>query len=211
MSIQEPMELNKKSARKVQGKRAALSKADARYWLPRLFKWQHSPNYSIQIQFRGRRMSFSLGTGNRDAAAKRAAGIYSDLLSRGVEATIAKHRTQAPPSLAGVTIGDWIEAAGKVFDGKPATFGGYARSLRVIASEIFSVSNTKKRYGRTQAKAYRRQVDAAPLAMLTPDAIQGWRIRYVKQPGENAARQRSLGFPATLRSGRPGHFSLAKF
>ena len=143
MSIQEPMELNKKSARKC-STRAALSKADARYWLPRLFKWQHSPNYSIQIQFRGRRMSFSLGTGNRDAAAKRAAGIYSDLLTLGVEATIAKHRTQAPPPLAGATIGDWIEVAGKVFDGKPATFGGYARSLRVIASEIFSVSKTKK-------------------------------------------------------------------
>jgi hypothetical protein len=108
-------------------------------------------------------MSFTLRTGNRDAAARRAAGIYSDLLTHGVEMTIAKHRAQAIPPITSVTIGDWIAAAGKVFDGKPATFGGYSRALRLIASEILAVSKSKKRYGRTQAKAYRRQVDDAPL------------------------------------------------
>ena len=192
MSEQEPTGLNEKSARKVQGRPAALSKADARFWFPRLFKWQGSPNYSIQIQFRGRRMSFSLGTGNREAAAKIAAGIYSDLLTIGVDATVAKHRAQKSQANSdGVTIGDWIVAASEVFDGKPATFGGYARGLRFIASEILAVSKTKKRYGRTQAKVYRRQVDSAPLTILTPEAIQAWRIRYVKQAGENPARQRS--------------------
>ena len=90
-----------------------------------------------------------------------------------------------------MTIGDWIAAASKVFDGKPATFGGYARGLRFIASEILAVSKNKKRYGRTQAKAYRRQVDAAPLTILTPEAIQAWRIRYVSEAGESPARQRS--------------------
>ena len=192
MNDQEPTELNQKSARKVQGKPASLSKADARYWLSRLFKWEGSPNYSIQIQFRGRRMSFSLGTGNREAAAKRAAGIYSDLLTLGVEATIAKNRAQKQlPAVDVATIGDWIIAAGEVFDGKPATFGGYARGLRFIASEILAVSKNKKRFGRTQAKTYRRQVDAVPLFILTPEAIQAWRIRYVKRAGESPAKQRS--------------------
>jgi integrase len=189
---QQPTDLNQKSARKVQGKPASLSKADARYWLSRLFKWEGSPNYSIQIQFRGRRMSFSLGTGNREAAAKRAAGIYSDLLTLGVEATIAKNRAQKQlPAVDVATIGDWIIAAGEVFDGKPATFGGYARGLRFIASEILAVSKNKKRFGRTQAKTYRRQVDAVPLFILTPEAIQAWRIRYVKRAGESPAKQRS--------------------
>ena len=167
-----------------------------------------SPNYSIQVQFRGRRMSFSLGTGNRDAAAKRAASIYPTFFPwrRGDPCQASG---ASAPSIAGVTIGDWILAASKVFDGKPATFGGYARSLRVIASEIFAVSKNKKRFGRTQAKAYRRQVDAAPLSMLTPEAIQAWRIRYVKQAGENPARQRSarISCNSTLRQAR--RFSLA--
>lgn len=125
-------------------------------------------------------MSFSLGTGNRDAAARRAASIYSDLLTVGAEASIAKHRAQNQLVAVGVaTIGDWIAAASKVFDGKAATFGGYTRGLRFIASEILAVSKHKKLYGRTQARAYRRQVDAAPLTILTPEAIQAWRIRYV--------------------------------
>jgi integrase len=63
--------------------------------------------------------------------------------------------------------------------------------LRFITSEILAVSKNKKRYGRTQARVYRRQVDTAPLSILTPEAIQIWRIRYVKQAGENPARQRS--------------------
>ena len=204
-SEQEPAQLHKKSARKVQGAPTALSKADARYWVSRLFKWQDSPNYSIQIQFRGRRMSFSLGTGNRDAAARRAAAIYSDLLTIGIEATIAKHRAQKPlPAGNATTIGDWIAAAGKVFDGKPATLGGYARSVRLIASEVLAVSKTEKRYGRTQARAYRGQVDAAPLTILTPEAIQSWRIRYVKQAGESAGRQRSarISCNSTIRQAR---------
>jgi hypothetical protein len=37
-------------------------------------------------------MAFTLGTGNKDAAARRAAGIYTDLLTLGVEAALAKQR-----------------------------------------------------------------------------------------------------------------------
>ena len=40
--------------------------------------------------------------------------------------------------------------------------------------------------------------------MLTPEAIQGWRIRYVKQAGENAARKRSarISCNSTIRQAR---------
>ena len=174
-----------------------FSKNDSRHWLSRVLKPTNdrglvSPYYSMQIQFKGHRLSFGLGTGNKEAAARKAAGIYVDLLSLGVPATLAKHKPQKVKDTDGCsTIGEWIVAAQKVFDGKPATFGGYARGLRFIASEILAVSKTKKRYGRTQAKAYRRQVDAAPLTILTPEAIQAWRIRYVRRVGESPARQRS--------------------
>src|SRR5262245_34885446 len=95
-AAQEKTWSNEKSARKVQARRFTLSKADPRYWMQRIFKWHGSPNYSLQIQFRGRRMAFTLRTANKDAAARRAADIYSDLLALGVKATIAKHRTQSP-------------------------------------------------------------------------------------------------------------------
>jgi integrase len=49
----------------------------------------------------------------------------------------------------------------------------------------------KKRYGRKNARSYRQGIDDLPLTILTPEAIQTWRIQYVQKAGENPARQRS--------------------
>ena len=146
----------------------------------------------MRVQFRGRRMAFALGTGNKDAAARLAAGLYGELLAKGIDAVLAKYRAQKPEKPQELaTVGQWIAAAGQVFDGRPATFGGYARALRFIASEILAVAKHKKRFGRKQAKSYRQGIDGAPLGILTPDAIQAWRIRYVQRAGDNPARQRA--------------------
>ena len=177
--------------------RRSAGKNDARYWLPRLFRkinarGETSPHYSMRVQFRGRRMAFALGTGNKDAAARLAAGLYGELLAKGLDAVLAKYRAQKPEKPQELTtVGQWIAAARQVFDGRPATFGGYARALRFIASEILAVAKHKKRFGRTQAKSYRQEIDGAPLGILTPDAIQAWRIRYVQRAGDNPARQRA--------------------
>ena len=96
-----------------------------------------SPHYAMRVQFRGRRLAFTLGSGNKEAAAKIAASIYGELLAQGVEATLARHRVQKPDKPAEVaTVGQWIAAAEKVFDGKPSSFVGYARALRLIAAEV---------------------------------------------------------------------------
>src|SRR5262245_58580217 len=87
--------LNKESRRKVVGKTLTYPKTDSRFWRPRLFRWNGSPNYSMRVQFRGRELSFSLRTGNKDSAAKRAATIFGDLVHLGIEPTIAKHRGPA--------------------------------------------------------------------------------------------------------------------
>ena len=197
--------VNKESRRKVVGKTLTYPKTDSRFWRPRLFRWDGSPNYSMRVQFRGRELSFSLRTGNKDSAAKRAATIFGDLVHLGIEPTIAKHRGPAveAPERA-VTIGDWISAASKVFDGKPATLGGYNRALRFIASEILAVAKNKKRYGRRDARSYRQGIDNMPLTILTPEAIQAWRIQYVQKTGENPARQRSARITcnSNLRQGK---------
>jgi len=203
--------LNPKSGKQTANQlRSSAGKNDSRYWLSRLFRpindrGEVSPHYSMKVQFRGRRMAFTLGTSNKEAAAKKATAIYADLLTIGTEATLVKHRAQKRSvEPAQVTLGDWIAAVGKVFDGKPATFGGYARSLRLIASEILAISKSKRRYGRTEAKVYRRQVDEAPLAILTPEAIQTWRIKTIKRAGENPALQRSarISCNSTIRQAR---------
>ena len=48
----------------------------------------------MRLQMRGRRMAFSLGTGNAEAAARKAANVYTDFLTLGVEGALAKYRPQ---------------------------------------------------------------------------------------------------------------------
>ena len=147
-----------------------------------------------EFNFVGRRMTFSLGTGNRDAAARSAANIYRDLLAFGVEATNAKYRAQGQREISSkvATIGEWIEAARGVSASNAATFAQYAASLRLIAGQILSVKKTKKRFGpgKGGAQAYRAGIDSASLEILSAQAVQRWRLAYVAQ-AKNPAQERS--------------------
>ena len=200
ISEQEATRLNPKSGKQVANQmRVAAGKNDSRYWLSRLFhpvndRGEASPHYSMKVQFRGRRMAFTLGTANKEAAARRAAGLYTDLLILGVEATIAKHRVQSPREISSkvATIGEWIEAARGVSASNAATFAQYAASLRLIAGQILSVKKTKKRFGpgKGGAQAYRAGIDAASLEILSAQGVQRWRLAYVAQ-ATNPAQERS--------------------
>jgi integrase len=191
-------EVNQKSGKQVANQNGrSAAKNDSRYWLPRIFKpvndrGDASPHYSMRVAFKGRRMAFSLGTGNKDAGARKARDIYGDLLTLGTDATLAKHRAQKPEKPEAIaTVGEWIAAAKRVFDGSPATFGSYTRCLRSIGADILKVAKTKKRFARASAGAYRRQIDSASLAMFSAEALQAWRIRFVQRAGANPAKQRS--------------------
>ena len=118
---------------------AAAGKNDSRYWLPRVFRpvnarGEASPHYSMKVQFRGRRMAFTLGTGNKEAAAKRAAAIYGELLAHGIEATLTKRRAQRPEGEGVATIGEYLRAAQSVMAVRPASFAAYATPLYLLWS-----------------------------------------------------------------------------
>ena len=153
---------------------------------------------------RKQRMAFSLGTGNAEAAARKAANVYTDFLTLGVEGALAKYRPQkATDSLT--TVGQWIEAARSVATVNPATFALYAAALRKIVGDIIRVKRNRKRFGpkRGGAREYRSAIDAAPLALLSPAAIQKWRMEYVKRaktPAEQRSRMTSCN--STLRQAR---------
>lgn len=191
--------MNKKTATQLplNSSKGKFSKTDSRYWAERIFKpvnanGAESPHWLMRVAFKGKRLGFGLRTGNKEAAARIARDIYNDLLTLGVEGTLAKHRPerQEEPSKA-ATIGAWIAAAEQVFDGRPATFGSYARSLRLIAGDILSVSKTKKRFASSKKSAYRAKIEEAPLDVLTPEAIQAWRIRFVGKAGKSPSLQRT--------------------
>ena len=153
---------------------------------------------------RKQRMAFSLGTGNAEAAARKAANVYTDFLTLGVEGALAKYRPQKAADSIG-TVGEWIEAARSVATVNPATFALYAAALRKIVGDIIRVKRNRKRFGPKGggAQAYRRAIDAAPLTLLAPAAIQKWRMEYVKRaktPAEQRSRMTSCN--STLRQAR---------
>ncbi len=188
-------------------KRARAGKNSANHWKARIFKpvnarGDASPHYAMQLQFKGKRLSFGLGTGNQEAAAAKAASIYNELLTIGVEATLAKHRPTKGEDVS--SLGAWIEAARKVFDKSPTTFDAYARAARHIAADILRVERTKKRFGR-KGGTFRQQADMAPVSLFTARAVQEWKIRYVKdRGGSNPARQRAarISCNSCLRAAR---------
>ena len=209
---QRPTGLNRKSGKQVANYiRGSVGKNDSRYWLSRVFRpvndrGEVSPHYSMKVQFRGRRMAFTLGSANKEAAARRAASIYGDLLRLGIEATIAKHRAQKKTSTPGMaTVGQWIEAARELSGSNAATFAQYAASLRLIAGQILSVKKTQKRFGpgKGGAQAYREGIDGASLEILSEQAVQRWRLAYVAQ-AKNPAQERSRMTSAnsTIRQAR---------
>jgi integrase len=185
---------NRKSGRKVAGQIPGLSKGNSRFWLQpgKLFKWDGSATYSFRVQFRGRRLTFSTNTANRDAAARIAAKIFNDIVGRGIDAVLSEHKGDGTPDRV-ATIGEWVEAARKVSEAGLVTFGCYSASLRKIAGDILGVPRTKARFGPKAggAREYRAKIDSASLEILSLPALQKWRLDYVKQaktPAEERSR-----------------------
>lgn len=195
-------------------KTGSLGKNSAGFWASRIFKGRNddgivSPHYIMRVQFKGRRTTFTTGTGNKEAAAKIAAGIYSDLLAIGWDATLAKHRPTNEPDpdqpAPVASVGQWIAAARRVSEVNASTFNCYSCSLRKIVGDILAVEWSKKRFGpRTGGAAdYRAKIDAASLEVLTLPAVQKWRLEYVKRaktPAEERSRMTSCN--STIRQAR---------
>ena len=202
--------LHQKSGTQVANQaRRTAGKNDSRYWLRRVFhpvndRGEASPHYMMRIQFRGRRIAFTTGTGNKDAAARIAARIYTDLLTLGTEGTLVKYRAQGSSGNI-ATVGEWITAARSVAATNAATFACYAASLRKIVGDILRVKRSRKRFGPKKggAKDYRRAIDTTSLEILSPSATQKWRLEYVKRaktPAEERSRMTSCN--STLRQAR---------
>jgi integrase len=195
-------------------KTGGVGKNSANYWITRLIRpvnsrGEESPHYSFRTLHKGKRGAFSTGTGNKEAAAKIAAGIYNDILTIGWEATFAKHRTNTNPDpdqpAPVASIGDWIAAARKVSEANESTFTSYSRALRKIVADILAVERSKKRFGPRKGGAadYRAKIEATSLEVLTLPAVQKWRLEYAKQaktPAEERSRMTSCN--STIRQAR---------
>ena len=190
---------------------SGAGKNSATYWQKRVFKQANSrgeisPHYAMRVSFNGRRMKFSLGTADKTAASLLAAVVYNELLTIGVEATLAKRRPQEQEAATEVaTLGEWITAARAVSEANSLTFTFYSRALRKIAGDILSIKKTSKRFGPRKggSNTYRDTIDAASLEIFTPEAVQQWRLNYVALAA-NPAQERSkkTSCNSTIRQAR---------
>jgi len=200
--------------------KAPVGKNSASYWLGKVFKpvnarGEESPHYNMKVAFKGRRMSFSTGTGNKDAAARLAAAIYNDLLVLGVEAALQKHRPKKSHSERVATVGEWLSAVQRIAEIKESTLNDYAQCLRQIAGEIKGIQKSESRYDPIKggAAAYKASIGGLSLDIITLDALQKWRLAYIKKaktPLEEKSRKTSCNTiirqASSLFSGKVTYF-----
>jgi len=133
------------------GRSTPASKTSPTYWAGRIYKptftragtVHETPHYTARIGHFQRRHAFPLGTGNKDAAARKAAAIYSDLITKGWDATLAEHSPKhAPRPERPVTVGDYIREAETVAEVSADTFAGYCRAFRRLVSDIAGIDPT---------------------------------------------------------------------
>jgi integrase len=189
-----------------------LPKNDTRYWTDRVFKPVNgdgieSPHYCVRIQFKGKRPCFTTGTGNKDAATRIARDVYMDLLTKGLEATLAARRPvkEKPAPLDRVaSVGEYIAAVKKVTTVDAGTFGSYCRCLRSIVADIIGVEKSSKRFHHGNAAGYRKKIDVVLLDVLTPSAVQEWRIRFTTRANSNpmAQKRARISCNSVLRQAR---------
>ena len=169
-------------------------RTDLRYWREKVrkvgsSKGTLSPDFSIQIAFRGKRIHFPLETPNRDAAAKRAQKIYLHLLANGWEAALIEFKPESYKAPQSATVGEYIAEASAVADVDPRTLRDYATSFRKIVGEVTG-NKRKSKEAPVRGKRIER-VNAVPLEMITPEKVQAGKLNYVRHAGDDPVRQRS--------------------
>lgn len=192
-----------------------FAKTDCRYWKTRLFKNSNVRNgiryygahWCIKIKHGGRRETVNLRTANQAAAAQRAAEFFKGLLRRGWGDMLAEWKPKPVEVPTPATVGEFIAAAAAICSARATTVWEYGVSLRRIAADVAGISrdDPRKWAGRTGgAQVWREKVDALPLDILTPEAVQRWRLARVKPLSDNplALRAMKTTVNSTLRKAK---------
>lgn len=159
------------------------SKTTAEYWLSRVYHHRQAAgpetDYSIIIQFDGRRERFPLGTANKRQAAELAREIYRTLKAGGWDLAIAVYKRGQ--SIDGdITVGQYLDAVRKVWTKHENTLANYIRSLRAIVTELFNLDpdNQRWNYKHAGSAAWHARTDAVHLSDITTEKLNAWALQY---------------------------------
>ena len=206
----------RKSARKMQGR---FSKGDVRYWQSRVKK-DDSKHFFVQIAHAGKRHRFTFKQTSAEAAAPLALAAYRQVVTNGWEAALAALKPEIAKRTEVATLGEFLAEVAATAGFRESTFRTYTQSLRQIAAEIADIGdqpkldeqgnplkdrrgrivfqNRRDRLGGGNA-AWTEKVHALSLSILSPEAVQRWRITYVARAGDAPdARRRAENTVAML-------------
>jgi len=182
------------------GKKRTFPKTDFRYWELQVLKNSYveagvkveAKTYSVRIAHRGHRHRFPLHVAELRSAAKKARDIYLRILTEGWDLVLKDFRQDEGVEeiiTAPLTVGEYIEAARGVSSAGTRTLADYERSLRTIVASVAGLEGTTARFGPGKGGSgdWRAKVDAQPLDILTPEAVQAWTVAYVRKAGTDAA------------------------
>jgi integrase len=169
------------------------SKTDLRFWKRKIFKPEYrrsdgtkarSANYAVEISFRGRRLKWSLGTPNQEAAAARAKEIYIFVQANGWDAAVARYRPKEAPLSKSVvvTIGEFLDEVRASSLLKASTFNDYAEAFRRIGGDIGGI---RARQDRLQ------KIGALSLGKITPQKLEQWKRDFLAHSKLDPISQRA--------------------
>ncbi len=169
-------------------KPAKWPKSDVRHWRTKVFQ-RTGADYTVQIGFAGQQKRIPLKTANATEAAAKARDIYKFLHLHGWEKTLEEFKPwtveETTPADA-LTVGQFIESARAVADVRPNTFLTYERKFRFLVAELQSIKSSKAKHDYMSGghQIFRDAVNAVALSRLTPEAIEAWRLSYIKRRGK---------------------------
>jgi integrase len=168
--------------------RKYFAKTDLRYWREKIDRRGH--DYSVQIQFAGRREKINLRLANAEQAAAKARDLYLSLLRKGWEPTLLQFKAgYAEPPRIDLSIGEYVEAIKAQTAIRRQTIEGYATALRTIASGISGLADHPDKFH--PSRQWREKVEALQLGDLTNERIEMWRLSFVKRAGSDPLREKA--------------------
>ncbi len=173
-----------------------LPRTHADYWKSRLFRRsyeQHGKQREVndlyvRIQHGGRREFFPLTTTNQDAAARKAAEIFTFLKANGWQPTLAKFKPDGDgQAKLDVTVGDYLAAVDKTRRLRSRTFLNYRNCFRTIVAEAFGI-RPKKNENKFDYRAggnakWAQRIDEIRLERVSADRLNRWKRERVASAG----------------------------
>lgn len=198
MSEHKSAQRNQNNAQQVHSGRSKVHpKTSKLHWLNKVRKpassaGGDSPHYGIQLAHHGRRMRFPLDTGNREAAAAKAAQIWTMLATHGWPETLARFKPDAAIiAKSCATVGSLIEAATRLSSARPESLHAYSKALRRITAGVVGLEGGRKYDFTRGSEEWRATVDSVKLEEITPARVLAWKNTFLKAARSPDERQRA--------------------